>query len=410
MDRIDADVLIPGRGEPIRDGSVVIDGSRITYAGSRDSAPAMPATRVPVVMPGLWECHGHFFGSRTLDLTELMHTPVAVLAARASRNLASAIDAGFTSVREAGGLGVHFARVVNEGILPGPTIYAAGGILSPTGGHGDLHSFPLGWVHEMSENLGFTYLCDGVPECLKGVRSQLRLDAKVIKICASGGVMSEVDHPIHQQFSGDELKAITEEAGRAERVVMAHCHGKPGIMAALEAGVATIEHGSYLDEESAQAMKETGAILVPTRHIVEVGLESLQLLTEHPRRKMEMIADAHLHAIKIAHEAGVKIALGTDIFGTGTGTRLEWGQNGNELVCLVEAGLSPLEAIEAGTAMGPETLGPQAPRSGLLESGYDADIIAVDANPLEDISILAQSQNVTHVWKAGELLKSPAAA
>ncbi len=304
----------PGRGDPIGDASVVTEAGTISYVGPRTGAPSMPALHVPVAMPGLWECHGHFFGMATLDTQEAMHTPVPVAAVRAAKNVEAALCAGFTSVREAGGLGVHMARLVEEGILAGPSIYAPGAILSQTGGHGDIHAFPVAWVTEMFERGGFSWLCDGVPECLKAVRSQLRLGARVIKICASGGVMSEVDHPVHQQFSNEELRAIVEEAGRAERVVMAHCHGKPGIMAALEAGVRTIEHGSYLDEEAAVAMREAGAILVPTRLIVEQGLRSKGLMPDYAYQKMVAIADSHLQAMKIAHQAGVKIALGTDIF------------------------------------------------------------------------------------------------
>ncbi|MGO9342034.1 MAG: metal-dependent hydrolase family protein [Acidimicrobiales bacterium] len=410
MDRIDADILIPGRGDPIADASVVVEAGTITYAGPRVGAPAMLAVHVPVVMPGLWDCHGHFFGMTTLDTQEVMHTPVPVAAVRAAKTVEAALGAGFTSVREAGGLGVHMARLVDEGILVGPSIYAPGAILSQTGGHGDIHAFPVSWVIEMCERGGFSWLCDGVPECLKAVRSQLRLGAKVIKICASGGVMSELDHPVHQQFSGEELRAIVEEAGRAERVVMAHCHGKPGIMAALEAGVRTIEHGSYLDEEAAAAMRETGAVFVPTRLIVEQGLLAKDRMPDYAYQKMVAIADSHLKAMTIAHEAGVTIALGTDIFATGPATGLYWGMNGRELVHLVDAGLTPIEAIEAGTANGPLTLGPQAPRSGQLAEGYDADIIAVATSPLEDVAVLADPSNVTHVWKAGALVKSPVGA
>jgi imidazolonepropionase-like amidohydrolase len=370
----------------------------------------MPAVHVPVVMPGLWECHGHFFGMGTLDTQEVMRLAVPVAAVRAAKNVEAALRAGFTSVREAGGLGVHMAKLVEEGILTGPSIYAPGAILSQTGGHGDIHAFPVAWVTDMCERGGFSWLCDGVPECLKAVRSQLRLGARVIKICASGGVMSEVDHPVHQQFSNEEIRAIVEEAGRAERVVMAHCHGKPGIMAALEAGVHTIEHGSYLDEEAAVAMRETGAILVPTRFIVEQGLRSKDRMPDYAYRKMVAIADSHLQAIKIAHDAGVRIALGTDIFATGPATGMAWGMNGREFVHLVDAGLSPAEAIEAGTANGPLTLGPQAPKSGLLAEGYDADIIALASNPLDNVAVLAEAANVTHVWKAGQPVKSPVSA
>ena len=411
MERIDTDLLIPGRGEPVRDAAVVIDGPSIAYAGPRQAAPDVPSPiSVPCLMPGLWDCHAHFLGTRSMDLNELAMTPAAVLAARAAKDAEVALQAGFTSVREAGGFGVYLARVVEEGLLAGPSIYAPGAILSQTGGHGDLHAFPSAWVNDLCERGVPTALCDGVPECLKAVRTQLRLGAKVIKICASGGVLTEVDHPIHQQFSDEELRAIVEEAARAERVVMAHCHGKPGIMAALRAGVHSIEHGSYLDEEAATAMCELGAVLVPTRFIVERGLRAKDRMPDYAFEKLVAVADHHRQAMHIAHEAGVHIALGTDIATSGPDTVVPWGMNAWELVHLVEVGLSPLEAIEAATATGPLTLGPQAPKAGVLESGWAADLIAVDGDPIVNIAVLVDAANITHVWKAGKLAKGRAEA
>ena len=166
--------------------------------------------------------------------------------------------------------------------------------------------------------------------------------------------MSQIDDPIHQQFSHHELRAIVEEAGQAERIVAAHCHGKPGIMAALEAGVRTIEHGTYLDDECAEAMRECDAVLVPTRLIVEEFLAygSAAGLPDYAQRKLLAVADRHAEAIGIAHEHGVRIALGTDVGGSGPTTPARWGQNGAELGYLVKYGLSALEAIEAATADG----------------------------------------------------------
>ena len=234
------------------------------------------------------------------------------------------------------------------------------------------------------------------------MRRQLRLGARVIKVCASGGVMSQVDHPKHQQFSDEELKAIVEEAARAERVVAAHCHGKPGIMAALRAGVKTIEHGSHLDVEAAKAMLDTGAILVPTRfviqHLVDRGREIG--MPDYAYKKIVEIADRHLQALQTAISYGVPIATGTDIFFPKT-----TGRNGEELGLLVDAGLSPLEAISAATAMGPQTLGPQAPEAGRLIEGYDADVICVKGDPVDDVSVLADPENVTHVFQRGSLVK-----
>lgn len=410
MTRIDADVLIPGRGAPQADAAVVIDDGSITYVGPQSSVPpdaGGPEMSVPVLMPGMWECHGHFTGERTADLASLATMHPALMGIRSAIDATTVLQAGFTSVRDVGGVGVHLRRAIDEGTVAGPHVYGAAAIISPTGGHADLHMYPIEWVRDLCDRAGITHLCDGVPECLRAVRLQLRAGAELIKICASGGVMSEVDDPIHQQFSRDELHAIVEEAGRAERVVAAHCHGKPGIVAALEAGVRTIEHGTYLDEEVAQMMRELGAILVPTRLIVTEFLKHGRDygMPDYAYRKLEAIADRHLQALQTAIEGGVPIALGTDVASTGADLPAHWGQNADELVLLVDAGMTALQAIEAATANGPETLGPRAPRSGQLASGYDADMIAVNANPLNDISILANPDNVIAVWKGGRAVK-----
>ena len=410
MQRIDADLLIPGRGEPVTDATLIIEDGRISYAGPRADAPETPgvgAVTAPAVMPGMWDCEGHFLGSRDADISRIAREPVQLRAARASRDAEVALMAGVTSVREAGGLGVHLARAIEEGSIPGPTIYAPGAILSTTGGHGDLHDLPIDWVHDLSRRDGTLRVCDGEVECVRATREQLRLNAKVIKVCASGGVLSEVDDPIHQQFTVAELRAIVEVAGMADRVVMAHCHGKPGILAALEAGVRTIEHGTYLDEECCDAMVESGAILVPTRFIIH---QLLQAGREHgvpatQMRKLESTADAHAHAVQLAHERRVTIAMGTDIFMSGKELPVGWGNNGRELRLMVDLGLSPLEAIETATANGPLTLGPQAPRAGILADGFDADVITLAGDPLADIDLLGDPANVTGVWKAGVRVK-----
>ncbi len=410
MERIQAQRMIPGRGQPVDDAVIVLDGPTISYAGRAADAPATPdatVTTAETVMPGLWDCHGHFLGARTANLTQAVLEPGPLQAMRVAQDARAALDAGFTSVREAGGYGVYLATAVEEGTVLGPSVYAPGAILSTSGGHGDVHDLPVEWVHELSRTEGLTHLADGVDECIRAVRLQLRRNARVIKVCASGGVMSEIDDPIHQQFRADELAAIVETAGMADRVVMAHCHGRPGIVAALEAGVRTIEHGTYLDEETCAMMREADALLVPTRYIVErlvaVGRDSG--MTAANLRKLEAVSDRHLEAVGMAHEHGVRIALGTDIFMTGSDRPVAWGQNGAELALMVQAGLSPLEAIEAATANAPDTLGPQAPRSGQLAAGHDADVITVDGSPLDDIALLGDPARVTGVWKAGTRVK-----
>jgi imidazolonepropionase-like amidohydrolase len=397
--RLDAGIVIPGRGEPIPDGAVVVEGGRISYVGPASAAPEEATGAYPALMPGMWDVHAHFLGVPSPFLQDAVRTHDAVKAARGTADVAEALMAGVTSVRELGGLGIYLRTAIDEGRIAGPNIYGAGDALSTTGGHGDIHGFPLEWM-ESGHGYLFSEMCDGVPECLKAVRKQLRKGVDVIKICASGGVASEIDHPIHQQFSLEELRAIVEEAGRAERVVAAHCHGKPGIMAALEAGVKTIEHGSYLDEEAATAMVESDAILVPTRFIIEEGLAQEEAWPPYAYKKMVMISDHHANAVKTAIARGVTIAAGSDAIVTGTGARRT-----AEVRLLIEAGMTPLEAIEAATATGPLTLGPQAPRKGLLAEGYDADIIALDTNPGTDITVWGDPDRVTHVWKDGVPVK-----
>jgi len=406
MERIAADVLIPGNGDPVHDGVVLLDLGRISYAGPAAAAPDTPGAVVhqaAVVMPGLWDCHAHLMGSLTLDLTRVPLEPLALRGARCARDLRAALDAGVTSVREVGGIGVHLARAVTEGSLAGPTVYGAGAVLSATAGHADIHSYPLDWIGRGAMGIG--RLADGQDECARAVREQLRLGARLIKVCASGGVLSELDHPIHQQFTSAELRTIVEVAGLAERIVAAHCHGKPGIMAALEAGVGTIEHGTYLDDECCEAMRETGAILVPTRTIIADMMANKAAVPDYAYAKLEAIAAIHAEAVTRAHERGVTIAMGTDILTSTPGAPASWGTNGAELAHLVELGLTPLEAIEAATATAPLTLGRQAPRSGQLMAGYDADVITLSADPLADITVLTDPASVVGVWTGGRQVK-----
>jgi imidazolonepropionase-like amidohydrolase len=399
--RIVADVLVPGRGEPVDRGTVLLDDGVVTWVGATADAPAASPDEdvheVAAVLPGLWDCHAHFLGlSRpNIELVATTHPVTAV--ARATADVAATLRGGITSVREVGGHGLWLAPAVEDGRIPGPRIHAAGRILSTTGGHGDIHAFPLDVVHALEPASGLSVLADGVPEVLRAVRSNLRSGASVIKVCASGGVMSEVDHPEHQQFSEEELAAIVAEAGRAERVVAAHCHGKAGIMAALRAGCHTIEHGSHLDEEAADLMVEQGAILVPTRFVVDELLGQVDELPRYAYEKGQAIADAHAQALELAIAKGVRIATGCDIFVSGP----VYGRSSREVRHLVDAGMTDLEAIAAATADAPATLGPQAPRSGQLAPGFDADVVALDTNPFDDRSVWGEPDRVTHVWQGG---------
>lgn len=408
---VTAHTLIPGRGQPISPGALVWKGKKIVFAGPEAELPTeyktTSAIHVPFLLPGLWDCHMHFLGGPQFAFNSLLNTPLVLTGARSAHDAAQILNAGFTSVREMGGHGVHIATAIAEGVILGPTIYPACSLISQTGGHADAHNIPVNvFCEAISKGHPFC-ICDGVDECIRGVRTQIRNGAKVIKICASGGVVSSRDNPHHQQFSTEEMRAMVEEAARADRIVGAHCHGKAGIMAAIQSGVKTIEHGTYLDEEAILALVENDCILVPTRSAIAPALKLEKAFDPESYAKLAALVPRHDEAYRAAIKAGVKIVLGSD-FGVSTpGTPLSHGNNGLELSYAVDAGMTPLQAIEAATATAPECLGPQAPQSGQLKEGYEADFIAVCRNPLEDIKVLSEPESVTHVWRAGKLCKSP---
>lgn len=215
--------------------------------------------------------------------------------------------------------------------------------------------------------------------------------------------MSLRDDPHHQQFSDEELAAIVQEAARSERIVAAHAHGIPGIKAALRAGARTIEHGSFLDKETAKMMADHGAILVPTlltgHEYDKLGVEDG--MPEYAIKKRQENAKIKEDSVGFALAAGVKVAMGTDCAASGADLPNHWGQNADELRLMVAAGMTPLEAIRAATADAPLTLGPQAPKSGVLGAGYDADVIAVAEDPSRDVTVLSNRANILQVWKGG---------
>ncbi|CAD6583675.1 MAG: hypothetical protein ASARMPRED_001470 [Alectoria sarmentosa] len=416
--RIDADLLIPGRGPPLKDATCILQSRSIAHVGLRSSLPdeytSLPTIHVPTLLPGLWDAHTHYYGARGLSIDAFYSTQPALAGARTARDLAATLNAGFTSVRELGGWGHQIAEAVTEGSIVGPRIYSAVSPISMTARHGDAHGIPLPALRDAIEHGLPLHLCDGVPECIKAVRQQLRRGASLIKVCASGGCASQLDDPEHQQFNDGELQAMVEEAARSDRIVAAHCHGKAGILAALKAGCKTIEHGTYMDEKCMHLMREKGAMLIATRTFFEASLKVRELWSPESYAKLEGAAATHKEAYAMAVRSGIRIALGTDL-GLGgvvsdspAGKVFSHGSNGKELVYAVEASMSPMEAIEAATANAAETLGPKmAPKSGQVKLDWDADLIAVKGNPLMDIGILAEAENVSHVWRVGRLYKAP---
>lgn len=248
---------------------------------------------------------------------------------------------------------------------------------------------------------------DGIEECRKAVRLNLRRGARVIKVLTSGGVTSRDDNPMYQQFSDEELRIIVTEADRMGLICAAHAIGKAGIMAAIRAGFKVIEHNSYADREVIRAMKAEDVMAVATITPIQSILNNEDKYPPDMYRKCVEVAKAHKAAYRNAVKAGVRCALGSDLFG-GPGTVLSPGLNGMEVALAVEVGgMTPLAAIEAATANGPLTLGPQAPKSGQIKEGYDADLLGLTKNPLDDIDMFKDPSNVPYIWKAGRSVKAP---
>ncbi|KAI2631786.1 amidohydrolase [Xylaria nigripes] len=416
---VKAGLLIPGDGEPTKNSALVIENKLIAWVGSSDAIPhkytdaVHRELSVPVLMPGLWDVHVHCGGeppdTASGDQNAALLQHPATAGARLTKGCWEALQRGYTSLRDAAGYGCELARAINDGSIVGPNIYSAGACLSQTGGHGDLFTLPAGDVH-MSTGLSSvqpghwgstkSLLVDGVDECRRAVRLQIRRGAKCIKIFASGGVLSLDDDLMNAQFSAEELEVIVQEAARQGRVVAAHVHGKTGILAAVNAGVGTVEHASFADEECIQLIKEKGTVYVSTRTIVELLLKGGgKGLTPYQWEKAQKCGSNHLNAYKMAIKAGVPVALGTD---TPPGFNMAM-----ELDYAVQAGLSPLEAIKAATANGPLSVGSMAPKTGQLRPGYEADILGLLGNPVDDVRILQDKTNIEWVWKGGRLFKGP---
>ncbi|PWI72013.1 amidohydrolase [Purpureocillium lilacinum] len=420
---VTADLLIPGDGDPLPHAALVARDKLIVWVGKQSDLPSEYTQQphkthsVPYLMPGLWDCHVHFGGENEQTAIEEGTTGIGFIAdnpatagARLARGCWEALQRGYTSLRDVAGFGCEVAKAIEDGTIVGPNVYSAGACLSQLAGHGDIFALPAG---DALLNLGVTNitaghfgsgmscLVDGPDECRRAVRLQIRRGAKCIKVMASGGVLSRDDNPLYAQFSAEELDTIVSEAGRMGRAVAAHVHGKPGILQAVRAGVASVEHVTFADQECVDLIREKGTIYVATRTIVKLLLETGG--KGMPRiiwDKAKLCGANHLKAYKLAIEnGGITFALGTD---TPPGFNMAM-----ELEFAVEAGLSNLEAIRAATANGPLTLREQAPKTGQLKAGYEADMIGVCENPVDDVRVLQKRSNIGWVWKGGRLYKGP---
>ncbi|MBB6023216.1 imidazolonepropionase-like amidohydrolase [Paenibacillus sp. JGP012] len=395
--------LIDGSGgEPLENSGVFIEGKKITYAGPASNFVVPEGTEVielhgKTIMPGMIDAHVHIHGPKSLNMAQVALEPSEMQMGRALQDLPKLIQAGFTTVRDVGShVAVYIRDLMKEGIVKGPRIKTSRHMLSQTGGHADIHMLP-------SEMNIFT-TCDGVDECIKTARTQFREGADFLKVCSTGGVLSEKDDPRWSQFRLDELKAIVYEAESVQSYVAAHAQGTQGIINALMAGVKTIEHGIYIDERGIELMLQQKAVLVPTLSIVHRIIQEGHKfgVPEFGIRKAQLVYQEHIEHMITAHKAGVVIASGTDFCSCAP---VEHGGNALELELLVnDVGFTPMEAIVAATRSAAAAM-QMSEQIGTIEAGKLADIIVLGVNPLSDIRLLQTNSNIEQVYLEGERLK-----
>ncbi len=386
-------------GKLLADQMVIIEDGKVVSAGAASEAkiPA-DATRIELpnatLLPGLIDAHTHLtmnpnFGYETLALSIPREALIG------AKNARLTLLAGFTTVRNVGADGfsdVALRDAINAGDVPGPRMLVSGPALGITGGHCDNNMLPSEY-HAVGDGVA-----DGVAAVQHKVRENIKYGADVIKVCATGGVLSLGDNPQASQYTRDELKAIVEDAHRLGRKVAAHAHGAEGIRWASEAGVDSIEHGSYIDDPAIAAMKEHGTYLVPTLYLGDWMLENAGA-TRLPApllAKAQVVTPAARKNIAHAFASGVKVAFGTDA------AVYPHGMNAHEFAVMVKLGLTPLQAIQAATVNAADLLG-WAGKVGTLDPGAWADVIAVDGDPTKDVTTL---EHVKFVMKGGDVVRN----
>jgi imidazolonepropionase-like amidohydrolase len=389
--------LIDGTGrEPVPRATVVVEGRAISQVGPADEIDVPEGCQVidctgKTMMPGMIDCHCHV-SLTTMDIKARLLTRKTVQMFRTAKMMERILHAGFTTVREPGILNdVGFREAVELGLVEGPRLVLAGGI-GQTGGHFDEY-----YARGVAIPLYGVLMADGVPEVQKAARRVLREGFDFIKICTTGGVISETDHPEYTQWTMEELRAMVYEARARDKAVMAHAEGTQGIKNAIRAGVWSVEHGSLLDEEGIHMLLDSGTYLVPTLYALDALVERGDELNLTPAalRKVDAVGHRHVESFREALAAGVKIAVGTDII-----DEREHGKNARELTLMVRHGATPMQAVVAATRTAAEACRVDD-QVGTLEAGKLADVLVVDGNPLDDIAILEDQSALSLVMKEG---------
>lgn len=401
--------LIDGNGgAAVPQAAVLIEDNRIRAVGPQNRV-TLPDTQITTIdaqggyiLPGLIDTHVHVM-LEGINMMRTMTTPFSMYFYQAIEYLRRTIDAGITSVRDAGGADAGVKQAVEQGVVPGPRMQISISVLTITGGHADGWMLSGNEFHLWPPHPGAPDgRCDGIEDVRRKVREVLRAGAEVIKVCSTGGVLSPTDHPEFTQFSQEELEVIVQEGKFRRGVkVMAHAQGAEGIKNAVRAGIYSIEHGIFLDDEAIELMLEHGTFLVPTLLAPLAVLEQAEAtgtMPEYGIRKAREVIEVHSDSIARAYRAGVRIAMGTDAGVMPHGTNLR------ELGLMCNIGMSSMQAIVATTKTAAECLGWQD-RVGTLEAGKLADVIITRVDPLADIRSLEKNDNIFVVMKDGKLVK-----
>ena len=396
----DATILDGTGADPHPHQSLLIEDGRIARVATAGAIAAPDGSRVVdcagrTLMPGLTDAHVHFGFVTTGEAEPPMSHVSYVL--KVAENIRLALDEGFTTVRDAGGLDPAFAAAVADGQLPGPRILPAGSFLTITGGHGDhRHRWTDDAPASIPGLLAASEIVDSPDAVRLAARKQIRRGATQVKLMASGGVMSPNDPIESLQFTVEEMAAAVHEARAFGTYVMAHCHTVGAMQNALEAGVRSIEHGSILDEATAQRMVAQRAFLVPTLVIIEILARASQV-PEFSRQKLQSVHGAMRNSVEIARSAGVQLGSGSDLLGPRQRRRA------SELVEKAKH-LGAMQAIVSATNTNANLFN-LAGRIGTVTEGKDADLILVDGDPLTDIGVLVDAQRIVLVLKGGAVTK-----
>src|SRR5437763_8844975 len=399
--------VFDGESEVLRDGLDVVVADGLIREISERRVEADSATEIidcggRVLMPGLLDAHVHVYAAG-LNITRTVQTPMSYLAHFAAQFLHSSLDRGFTTVRDVGGADVGLALAIKDGLLNRvPRLFYGGRVISQTGGHGDfrpgdhaLDTHFCGCFH--SDPLAV--VADGADAVRRAVREELRRGASHIKIMASGGVASPTDPLDRCQFSDAEIQAAVEEAERAGSYVAAHCHPKEAVRRAAALGVKSIEHATLIDRETADFVAERGSFAVPTMvTLISLAEEGKNLgLPPVSIEKLRRVADAALSSLEIMKQAGVKMGFGTDLLGP-----LHVRQS-NEFILRARV-LPAIDVLRSACVINAELLG-QSGRLGCIRQGAVADLLLVDGNPLEDISVLNGGDRIAAIMMGGQFHK-----